>query len=130
LLLAAFAILPVRGVLYTLSDDPYWLVGVQLLDGIGAGLLGALLPLVVKDLTEGTGRFNVSLGALTTVFGVGAALSNSVAGVAVQEAGYGVAFVVLAGIAAVGFVALWVGVPETMAAGADVEAGSNGLPAT
>jgi MFS family permease len=114
LLLAAFAILPMRGVLYTLSDDPYWLVGVQLLDGIGAGLLGALLPLVVKDLTEGTGRFNVSLGALTTVFGVGAALSNSVAGVAVQEAGYGVAFLVLAGIAAVGFVALWVGVPETL----------------
>lgn len=33
LLLAGFLILPIRGVLYVLSDDPYWLVAVQLLDG-------------------------------------------------------------------------------------------------
>ena len=45
LYLAAFLILPVRGALYTLSDDMAWLVGVQLLDGVGAGLFGALLPL-------------------------------------------------------------------------------------
>ncbi len=64
LLLAGFIILPLRGVLYVLSDNPYWLVGVQLLDGIGAGAFGALMPLVVKDLTQGTGRFNVSLGAI------------------------------------------------------------------
>lgn len=34
-----------RGFLYTLSDNSYWLVGVQLLDGIGAGIFGALFPL-------------------------------------------------------------------------------------
>lgn len=31
----ALAVLCIRGLLYPLSDDPYWLVGVQLLDGIG-----------------------------------------------------------------------------------------------
>ena len=35
--LAALLILPVRGALYTFSGNAAWLVGVQLLDGIGAG---------------------------------------------------------------------------------------------
>jgi MFS family permease len=42
LFLAGFVILPIRGVLYTFSDDRLWLVGVQLLDGVGAGIYGAL----------------------------------------------------------------------------------------
>ncbi|SCW29412.1 Predicted arabinose efflux permease, MFS family [Pseudomonas sp. NFACC52] len=112
LLLAGFLILPIRGVLYVLSDDPYWLVAVQLLDGIGAGLFGALFPLVVKDLTQGTGRFNVSLGVLSTVFGLGAALSNSLAGFVVQGAGYSAAFLTLAVIAALAF-GLLLAMPET-----------------
>ena len=114
LLLAGFLILPLRGVLYTLSDDPYWLVAVQMLDGVGAGLFGALFPIMVEDLTQGTGHFNISLGALTTVFGLGAALSNGLAGFVVQGAGYSAAFLTLAGIAAVAVVLLWVGVPETL----------------
>ena len=113
LLLAGFIFLPLRGVLYVLSDNPFWLVGVQLLDGIGAGAFGALMPLVVKDMTRGTGRFNVSLGAISTVFGLGAALSNGLAGLVVREAGYNAAFLTLAAIAAVAFLLLWFAVPET-----------------
>ncbi|AZF00285.1 putative MFS-type transporter [Pseudomonas orientalis] len=115
LLLAGFMILPLRGVLYTLSSDPYWLVAVQMLDGIGAGIFGALFPVIVKDLTQGTGRFNVSLGALSTVFGLGAALSSSLAGVVVQLAGYNAAFLTLAGVAAVALLLLWLAMPETLA---------------
>lgn len=115
LLLAGFAILPIRGVLYVLSDNPFWLVGVQLLDGIGAGLFGALFPLVVKDLTKGTGRFNVSLGVISMIFGLGAALSNGLAGLVVQQAGYSAAFLTLAGIAALAFVLL-LAMPETLEA--------------
>lgn len=113
LLMAGFIILPIRGVLYVLSDNPYWLVGVQLLDGIGAGAFGVLMPLVVKDLTRGTGRFNVSLGAISTVFGLGAALSNGLAGLVIREAGYDAAFLTLAAIAALAFVLVWLAVPET-----------------
>jgi MFS family permease len=47
LFLAGFAILPIRAVLYTLSDNSFWLVGVQVLDGVGAGIFGALTPLNV-----------------------------------------------------------------------------------
>ncbi|ROM54280.1 MFS transporter [Pseudomonas rhodesiae] len=114
LLILGFVILPVRGVLYTLSNDPYWLVAVQMLDGIGAGIFGALFPVIVKDLTQGTGRFNVSLGALSTVFGLGAALSNSLAGFVVQQAGYNAAFLTLAGVAAVALALLWLAMPETL----------------
>jgi hypothetical protein len=56
-------------VLYPLSDKPYWLVSVQLLDGVGAGIYGALFPLVVADLTRGTGHFNASRGALSAETG-------------------------------------------------------------
>lgn len=114
LLLAGFLILPLRGVLYTLSDDPYWLVAVQLLDGVGAGIFGALFPVVIKDLTQGTGRFNVSLGALSTVFGLGAALSNGLAGLVVQQAGYSAAFLTLAAVAAAALVLLVMAMPETL----------------
>lgn len=114
LLLAGFLILPLRGVLYVWSDDPYWLVAVQLLDGVGAGIFGALFPVVVKDLTLGTGHFNVSLGALSTAFGLGAALSNGLAGFVVQAAGYSAAFLTLAVVAAAALILLWVAVPETL----------------
>ena len=114
LLLAGFLILPLRGVLYVLSNDPWWLVSVQLLDGIGAGVFGALFPVVVKDLTLGTGHFNISLGALSTVFGLGAALSNGLAGFVVQAAGYSAAFQTLAAVAAAALMLLWLTVPETL----------------
>jgi MFS family permease len=122
-LLAGFLILPIRGALYLVSDNPFWLVGVQLLDGIGAGIFGALLPIVVKDLTEGSGRFNVSLGALTATFGLGAALSPGIAGLVLQAAGYDAAFLALAAIAAVAFVLVLVALPET-------RPGSSPLPST
>ena len=76
---AALAVLALRGALYPLSDNPYWLVGVQLLDGVGAGIFGALFPLVVADLTRGTGHFNVSQGAIATAAGLGGALSAAAA---------------------------------------------------
>ena len=56
LFLAAFAVLPLRAVLYTLSDNTAWLLGVQLLDGVGAGIFMTLTPLLVADIARGTGR--------------------------------------------------------------------------
>jgi MFS family permease len=111
--LTAFAFLTARGFLYTLSDNPYWLVGVQVLDGVGAGIFGALFPLVVQDLTHGSGRFNVSLGALTTIWGVGAACSNILAGWIIVVAGYHAAFISLGIIAAGGLILYATAMPET-----------------
>lgn len=111
--LVAFAILAIRGVLYTFSDNPFWLVGVQLLDGIGAGIYGALFPVVVADLTRGGGRFNAAQGAVATAQGVGASLSATLAGVIIVSAGYSAAFLSLAAIAGVGFALYLMLMPET-----------------
>lgn len=113
LFLAGLLILPVRGVLYTLSDAPWWLVTVQLLDGVGAGIYGAIFPIIVADLMRGTGRFNVAQGAIVTAQGIGAALSTAVAGFAVVHLGYSAAFVLLGAIAALGAVLCWLAMPET-----------------
>ncbi|MCJ2025656.1 MFS transporter [Methylobacterium sp. J-067] len=111
--LVAFGILAIRGVLYTFSDSPFWLVGVQLLDGIGAGIYGALFPIVVADLTRGNGRFNAAQGAVATAQGVGASLSATLAGVIIVSAGYSAAFLSLAAIAGVGFALYLMLMPET-----------------
>ena len=109
----ALAVLALRGALYPISDNPYWLVSVQLLDGVGAGIFGALFPLVVADLTHGTGHFNVSQGAIATATGLGAALSTGAAGFIVVEAGYDAAFLSLAAVAAIGLGLFALMMPET-----------------
>ena len=100
--LAALLILPLRGALYTLSDNKAWLVGVQLLDGVGAGIFGAIFPVIVADLMRNTGRFNVAQGAVITAQSIGAALSTTLAGLVVVEAGYSAAFLTLGAVAAIG----------------------------
>ncbi|MEH1852221.1 MAG: MFS transporter [Nostoc sp.] len=111
--LLGFAVLPIRGVLYTLSDNPYFLVSVQILDGIAGGIFGVLSVLMVADLTKGTGRFNVTQGMLNTAVGIGAGLSNVLAGFVVKSAGYNVGFLILAAIAVVALAVFWFCVPET-----------------
>ena len=113
LLLIAFAVLPVRGVLYTLTDNTIILVAIQVLDGIGAGIFGVVSVLVIADLTRGTGRFNLSQGAIATAVGIGASLSQVIAGAIVQHTGYRTGFLFLAGIAAVALAILWIFMPET-----------------
>jgi hypothetical protein len=69
--------LSLRGLLFTLSNHWLWFVAVQLLDGVGNGLFGALMPLVLNDLMRGTGRYNMAAGAVATIQGLGAALSHN-----------------------------------------------------
>ena len=111
---AALAVLMLRGMLYPLSDNPYWLVSVQLLDGVGAGIFGALFPLVVADLTRGTGHFNISQGAIATAAGLGGALSTTAAGLIIVKAGYSAAFLFLAAVAGAGLIGFATMMPETL----------------
>jgi MFS family permease len=113
LFLAGFAILPVRAVLYTFSDNSFWLIGVQLLDGVGAGIFGALTPLVIADIMRGTGRYNLALGAIATMQGIGASLSGLAAGVIVDHFGYSAAFLTLGAAAGVALIVFALGMPET-----------------
>ncbi len=113
--LIGFAILPIRGLLYILSDNPFFIVGVQLLDGIGAGIFGVLSVVVVADLTQGTGRYNLVLGAIATAHSIGASLSNAVSGYIVNAWGFNTGFVFLASVAALAFAIFGLMMPETKA---------------
>ena len=111
--LVGFAVLPVRGLLYLLADSPAALLALQVLDGIGAGIFGVMLTLMIGDLTRGSGRFNFALGLGAACVGLGAALSNLLAGSIAHAAGYGTAFVVLAAIAAAALALFALAMPET-----------------
>jgi MFS family permease len=113
LFLAGFAILPIRAVLYTLSDNSFWLIGVQVLDGVGAGIFGALTPLVIADIMRGTGRYNLAQGAIATMQGIGASLSGLAAGVIVDHFGYGAAFLAAGAGACLALAVFALRMPET-----------------
>ena len=113
LLLIAFGVLPIRGVLYTLTTKTALLVAIQVMDGVGAGIFGVVSVLVIADLTRGTGRFNLTLGAITTAVGIGAALSQVIAGSIVHHLGSSAGFLFLAGVASAAFAILYLFMPET-----------------
>jgi predicted MFS family arabinose efflux permease len=118
LFLVAFAVLPIRAALYPLSDNAFWLIGVQLLDGIGAGIYQALTPLIISDIMRGTGRFNLAQGAVATTMGIGASVSGLAAGLAVDHFGYSVSFLAFSAAAAVAFLVFFCLMPETRDANA------------
>ena len=113
LLLIAFGVLPIRGILYTLTSNTELLVAIQILDGIGAGIFGVVSVLVIADLTRGTGRFNLTLGAITTAVGIGASLSQVIAGGIVHRVGSHAGFLFLAAVASAAFAILYFFMPET-----------------
>jgi len=113
LLLIAFGVLPIRGVLYTFTSNTELLVAIQVLDGIGAGIFGVVSVLVIADLTRGTGRFNLTLGAITTAVAIGASLSQVIAGGIVHRVGSHAGFLFLAAVASAAFAILYFLMPET-----------------
>jgi MFS family permease len=112
-LLLAFVLLPVRALLFAVIDNPYALTAIQLLDGIGAGLFGVVSILMMADLSQGTGRFNLLQGAVYSAIGLAAALSSIASGYVVEHFGYGAGFCALAGVGVLATVFYWLLVPET-----------------
>jgi MFS family permease len=101
-----------RRSLYAVGNS-FWLIGVQLLDGVGAGIYGALTPLVIADIMRGSGRFNLAQGAVATTMGIGASVSALFAGEMVDHFGYSVSFLSLGGAAATAFLVFFGFMPET-----------------
>ena len=125
LLLLGFGVLPIRGVLYTLTHAAGALIAIQILDGVANAIFGIVSVLVIKDRTQGTGRFNIAAGALATMVGVGAALSMSIGGILIQRLGYRASFLGLSGIALAAFLMLWWLIPETLVSnGSSSQAGT------
>jgi MFS family permease len=113
LLLVGFGVLPLRAVLYTLTQHTASLIAIQMLDGVANSIFGVVSILVIADLTRGSGRFNLVQGALATGVGMGASLSNLLGGKIVDWEGFRISFLALGGVAAVAFLLLLAFVPET-----------------
>jgi MFS family permease len=113
LLLIGFGALPIRAALFTVSDNEVWLVSLQVLDGVAAGTLDALIPLVLADVMLGTGRYNAARGVLGTVQGIAGSLSNAAAGFLVVSTGYNATFLALSTVGVVAWLVLLAAMPET-----------------
>jgi MFS family permease len=123
LLVAACAVLPVRALLSAYLDHPAWLMAAEVLDGIGSGIIGVAMPVVVADLTWGSGRTQTALGSVSAVQGVGGALSGWFGGLLAMHLGWTWAFVALA-VPAAGALGLALWLEETCAPDGRDAAGS------
>ena len=113
LFLIAFAFLAIRNGLSVVSHNAYYLISLQMFDGVAAAIYGVLLTLVVADLAKGTGRFNFLQGAVQSAMGLGAFLSNGAFGWLAKGAGFNASFLALSAVAVAGGTLHWFAMPET-----------------
>jgi MFS family permease len=113
MLLLGWGLLPLQGLLYATLPGPIALPLSQVLAGASGAAFGVMMTLVAADITRGTGRFNLTLGALGVAISIGASLSTSFAGVVANRLGDRSAFVGLALAGLCGVLLLLFGMPET-----------------
>lgn len=104
LFVIALLALPLRGCIAGLWDSPWSIIPVQLLDGVGAGLLGVATPGIVARLLQGGGHINTGLGFVMTIQGIGASFSNAYGGLFAHHLSYSAAFFALAMVPCAGIV--------------------------
>jgi MFS family permease len=112
-LMAGFAAEPVRGLLFALIHAPGPLVLVQGLDGIGAAVVGVLLPLIAADIAHERGHFNLAMGAIGVASGAGASASTTLAGAMDSFFGARAAFFALAAAGLAATLLVWLIMPES-----------------
>ncbi len=81
------------------------MVIIQILDGVGAGFMGVVVPVITANILANTGRINTGMGILMTMQAAGAALSTTYAGILAARFNYSAAFI---GLAFMAFAALFV----------------------
>jgi predicted MFS family arabinose efflux permease len=115
-MLIAFALLPIRGVLGASMISAWGVWPVESLDGVASGLLSVAAPGLIARIMDGTGRVNAAQGAVMAAQGVGGAVSPALGGWIAQALGYPVALATLGAFALVSL-ALWIGFARTLRQG-------------
>ena len=80
-------------------DNPYALASTQLLEGITGGIFDTVLPIIVGQLTENTGRFGFAYGFIIMCWRCGHGVSLLLGESAVHLTSYAIAFLIYGGIA-------------------------------
>jgi MFS family permease len=112
-LLLGFSVVPLRGLLLALTDEPLVMVAIQALDGLAAAAFGVMVPLIVSDIAGRTAHFNLSLGFMGFAIGVGATLSTTAAGWCADQFGEAGGFLMLAIVGLIAWVLVAIAMPET-----------------
>jgi MFS family permease len=112
-LLLGLAALPLRALLFAITGNSYLMVCFQALDGIGAAVLGMMVPLVVADITRRGGRFNLAMSVVLLAMGIGATFSTTLAGAIADRFGNAVAFLALGSTGLAACALVWAMLPET-----------------
>jgi MFS family permease len=107
-ILIAFTALPVRALIASHVITTWGVIPVQVLDGVGAGILSVAVPGLVARILNGTGHINVGQGAVMAAQGLGGALSPVLGGFVAQLFGFPAAFALLGGLS-LGSVIIWLG---------------------
>ncbi|HEY1931895.1 MAG TPA: MFS transporter [Acetobacteraceae bacterium] len=116
-LIAGFAALPVRGVLFALlfairpSTIP--LLVCQVLDGLSATVFGLMVPLIAADLTRRTGHLNLAIGTIGLAVGIGATISTTLAGWLADAVGVPNTLLALAAVGGAATLLVRLAMPET-----------------
>lgn len=113
ILLLGFGALPIRGLLFADITDPYLMILIQLLDGLSAAALGVLTPLIVADITDGSGHYTTCLGIVGLAIGGGATLSTTAAGLVADRFGSAATFLSLAAVGLCATLLVATVMPET-----------------
>lgn len=99
LIVIALIVLPVRAAIASFWGSEFVIFPVQVLDGVGAGILGVAVPGLIASLFNGSGHINAALGLVMLLQGLGASFSPALAGVIVSHTSWSFAYMILAGIA-------------------------------
>lgn len=86
----------------------------QLLDSVGAGIMGTMQILVTNDISGGTGRFSLLLGVTTGAMCLGATVSGYLGQALAADYGYPYAFTALGAISLLPFTLYAFCMPETL----------------
>jgi MFS family permease len=113
LLMIGLGALPIRAACFAVTHNAGLLIAAQLLDGVSAAAIGVLTPVIIADVTKGSGRFNLAQGVVGTFSGIGAALSTTLSGYVAQFFGDRAGFYAIMGVAAAGLAVCWAFMPET-----------------
>ncbi len=113
LLVAALAVLPIRGAFLAFFSSALPIVAIQALDGVSAAVLGVLIPLVIADISYGTGHFNLAQGLVGMSIGLAAAISTPASGYIADTFGNHAAFLTLGATGGIGALLLLFFMPET-----------------
>lgn len=92
LLMLACGVVVARCAVAVFATGNYWLVPIQVLDGIAAATFSVAAPVAIADLTYGSGRTLTALGGMTMMQAGGAALASFVGGFAANHIGYPATF--------------------------------------